>query len=345
MAHTRKHTVGGGKRCKPATKRTTRNSRVKRTMKGGAMEGQTQQPGRLRQFWNKLRGKTQKVGEQAIGGARQAATSRPVLQARLKVGNFMASVRQTYNSSLVGNIGQFKRKFPLHVITMPCGYKAIIVRPEQPILTALREHIGLSDADNLATHIAEFDQNINKREFFIKNMFTEWSNRIASYVYKGDGQIYIIDSSKQLVSNNGNKIDDASKPSSYFQGNMLRIIFYKDATLLNNTSKGCLVQSATQGHDEGPNVSSQAEEIYSEPTVNYGLKGNPIKPKDLSIAGKDGNGGYMALGSQPSQPSSQLSQDAEYLSIVGNGPNQGPNPPAPIGHPPSKTIAHRTSSN
>lgn len=268
MAHTRKHTVGGGKGRKPATKRITpRHMRVKRTMKGGAGEGvtQTQQPGRLRQFWNKIRGKTQKVGEQAIIRARQAATSEPVLKARLKVGNFMASARQTYNSSLVGNIGQFKRKFPLHVITMPCGYKAIIVRPEQSILEALREHIGLSVADNgnLESHIAAFDQNINKREFFIKNMLTEWSNRIASYVYKGeDGQIYIIDSSKALGSKNGIKIEDASKPSSNVQGNMLRIIFYKDGTLSENTSQECLVQSATQGQE--PIVSSQEEVLVSE---------------------------------------------------------------------------------
>lgn len=262
MAHTRKHTNGAGKGRKPA-KRTTRNMRFKRTMKGGATDDtQPQQPGRLRQFWNKLRGKTQKVGEQAIVGARQAATSEPVLQARLKVGNFMASARQTYNSSLVGAIGQFKRKFPLHVITMPCGYKAIIVRPEQPILEALREHIGLSAADNLESHIAAFDTNINKREFFIKNMFTEWRNRIASYVYKGDsGQIYIIDSSKQLVSSNGNNIDESTKLSSYVQGNMLRIIFYKDATLSENTSRDCLVQSATQGQEQGLNVSSQVDEV------------------------------------------------------------------------------------
>ena len=230
--------------------RTRKN--IKATMAGGTIEGAPKPPG----FWNRIKAKFSRkasnTGQEAMRMGQRLATSGPVLSARIKGhelaekaktkgSELAARARQAYNTSLAGVIGQFKRKFPQHLITLPCGYKCIVIRPDDLILETLSSRIGLSDTNTLSRHVGEYDPIFrkNNKELFTQ-VFDEWRTGILNYVYYDSkaGQYKLYNSA--MVDNINNTSDKKHKPVNSTSttlrtllnyDNKLRLIIYKDRTL------------------------------------------------------------------------------------------------------------------
>ncbi len=229
--------------------RTRKN--IKATMAGGSTEGAPKQPGFLNKLRAKFSRKTSNVGQEGIRVGQKLATSNLVLKARIKgselarnvktTGSELAdSTRHAYNTSFAGDIGKFKRKFQQHLITLPCGYKCIVIRPDDPILETLASRIGLSTTDALSSHVGEYDTIFrNNSKELLTPVFNEWRTGVLNYVYYDTNtrqyKLYnsgMVDS-KNNTSDKKHKLVNSNDTlkSILNYDNRLRLIMYKDRTL------------------------------------------------------------------------------------------------------------------